>query len=375
MRRPNSLQILTVSIRQHSLAFGMASVLCVCTLVGCGRSAPTVANADPKDDGGEAGEESPKPTKRRSSDGSQAAAPAESNRPAIGGIPLNVWYDNPIAESKQTGEVASPAAAGTQTAAAAKPAADPMPMPAKTEEKPAAGADGWAAILSAEDLQDEVKKIRLRLQDNLSSIGKYNGHYNKEIVWDGAGLAALASIALVHPDKISWKPQAGQIRDIAAELVSKAKGGLGQKPFDATKKEFEKIDGLLSGNPPPGIPAAAAEVAFSDVANRKYLMHCIETGEDFLRANFQAPPKFQKESEDVARAAAIVAAYCKVVGTEGYSSADEDDYKNFLKPLFEANMTMQKAAKDKDFAAFTEANGRIPKYCSDCHGTYAGGTN
>ena len=81
------------------------------------------------------------------------------------------------------------------------------------------------------------------------------------------------------------------------------------------------------------------------------------------------------EAEDVARSASSVAAYCKVIGTEGYPSADEDDYQGFLKPLLEANLTMAKAAREKDFAAFTEANGRVVKYCSDCHGTYQSGTN
>lgn len=380
MRRTDYFRSLTSCLRRHSLAVGMTSVLGVCSLVGCGRNAapaPT-AESDSKSDGEEAGDgETPKSKKKSESSNSKQTVPVNSNRRMVADIPLDVFFDNPIAESKQAGEVATPAA--NQTAAtkpagsdAAKPA---EPMPAKTEEKSADGAGEWASIISAEDLQDEVKKIRLRLQENLGAIGKYNAHYNKEISWDGAGLAALANIALAHPDKISWKPHAGQIRDIAAEMVLKAKGGLGQKPFDATKKEFEKIDGLLSGNPPPGIPAAAAEVTFSDVSNRKFLMHCIETGADYLRANFQAAGPFEKSADDVARTASIVAAYTKVIGTEGYNSADEDDYKAFVKPLFEANMKMVKAARDKDFAAFTEANGPVPKYCSDCHGTYSGGSN
>ncbi|MDB5388323.1 MAG: hypothetical protein JWM11_3969 [Planctomycetaceae bacterium] len=375
MLRVDFFARLTRSLRHHSLAVGMTSILSVCTLVGCGRSAaPSTADSETSADGDHAGSgEASKSRKKKSeSDSSPHTVPVNSNRRMVADIPLDVFFDNPIAESKQVGEVASPAAGAA--VATAKPA-EPMPMPGKTEEKPASGPGEWAAIISGEDLQDEVKKIRLRLQENLGAIGKYNAHYNKEIIWDGAGLAALANIALTHPDKVSWKQYAGQIRDVAAEMVAKAKGGLGQKPFDATKKEFEKIDGLLGGNPPPGIPAAAAEVTFSDVASRKLLMHCIETGSDYMRANFQADGPFQKSAEDVAHTASVVAAYCKVVGTDGYGSADEPDYKAFLKPLFEANLTMLKAARDKDFATFSEANGRIPKYCSDCHGTYSGGSN
>jgi hypothetical protein len=364
-------------MRQHYLACGMTATLGLCTMVGCGKSSTPVAAVDGDGKSGDSStkSESPKPKKNTDSD-DESAAPTKPGRRMVGDIPLDVFFDNPIAESKQAGEVAT--AAATPVVAATTPAAaTPMPMEEKPADAPAgasAGAGDWASILTTEDIQEEVKKIRLRLQDNLSAIGKYNAHYNKEIRWDGSGLAALAAIAMVHPDKVSWKAHAGQIRDIASEMASKAKG-LGVKPFEDTKKEFEKIDGLLGGNPPPDLAPAAENVTFSDVANRRNLMHCLETGADYLRANFQAAATFEKEAEDVARSASIVAAYCKVIGTEGYISADEEDYQNFLKPLLDANLIMAKAAKEKDFTAFSEANGRVVKYCSDCHGTYQSGTN
>lgn len=365
-------------LRRHSLACGLTAALGVCAVVGCGSSSnsSTPMASDSKVES----EEAPK-VKKKTEEAEEGGPekPQKPNRKMVGDIPLDVFFDNPIAESRKAGEVAT--AAPTAAVAAAKPAADPMPMPAAAEkpaDKPAetaaAGAGDWGSIITAEDLQDEVKKIRLRLQENLSAIGKYNAHYNKEIRWDASGLAALAGIALIHPEKVSWKQHAAHIRDFAAEVASKAKG-LGPKPFEDTKKEFEKIDALLGGNPPPDLPAAAAEAAFNEFANRRNLMHCLETGADYLRANFQAAGPFEKNAEDVARSASIVAAYCKVIGTEGYPSADEEDYQKFLKPLMDANLTMAKAARDKDFAAFTEANGRVVKYCSDCHGTYQSGSN
>jgi len=354
-------------IRRNFLTCGLTTALGVCTLVGCGRSPTpmTTTGTDEESDKSTSGsDESRKPKQQADSDDSPQSTPDRPARKMVGDIPLDVFFDNPIAESKQTGEVA---------VVANTPANEPS-NPPPMEDKPAQSTDEWAAIISGEDIQDEVKKIRLRLQENLGAIGKYNAHYNKEIRWDGSGLAALAAIALVHPDNVSWKAHAAQIRDIASEMAAKSKG-LGAKPFEDTKKEFEKIDSLLNGNPPPGLEEPAADVTFSEVSNRRNLMHCLETGADYLRANFQAEAVFQKGAEDVAHAASVVAAYCKVIGTEGYVSADEEDYQNFLKPLLDANLTMAKAARDKDFTAFSEANGRVVKYCSDCHGTYQSGSN
>ena len=290
----------------------------------------------------------------------------------IGDIPLDVWLDNPIAESKKTGpSVPAPTAKTTETVAVAKTA--PMPTEGAKEPAPAAapaGGDDWASIISAEDLQTEIKKIKIELTDSLSAIGKYNAHY-KEIAMEGAVLSALAGIAIVHPEKVSWKDQAPHVRDVAAEMAKKAKG-LGQKPFDDTKKEFEKLEGLLSGNPPPGLAEAAPDVPFNEVASRRGIMQRLQINSDYLRANFQTEAKLEKGQEDAAHAASITAAITKVIGTEGYGSADEDEYKAFVKSMVESNLVMMKAAKDKDFAAFSDANGKVTKYCSDCHQAYQG---
>jgi hypothetical protein len=294
----------------------------------------------------------------------------------IGGdIPLDVWFDNPIAESKKTGTVAAPAAgpAGksatekpAETVAAAKPAA---PMADEAKPAAAAGGDDWASVISGEDLQSEIKKIKLEMAGYLMAVQQYNSHYKDDIMAEGSTLAAMAAIALKHPEKVSWKDSAAQVRDVAAEMVKKAKG-LGPKPFEETKKEFEKIEGILSGNPPPGLPDAAKDAPFSESVSRRGIMKKLQMSSDYLRANFQTEATFMKGGEDAAHAASVVAALSKIIGTEGYPSADEDDYKNFAKGLMDANLTMMKAARDKDFAAFSEANGKVNKFCGECHAAY-----
>lgn len=286
----------------------------------------------------------------------------------IGDIPVDVWLDNPIAESKKTGAAGAAPTKPAETAVAAKPT--PMPEPVKEAAAPAG--DDWASLISAEELQNEIKKIKIELTDSLSAIGKYNAHY-KEIAMEGSVLAALAGIAIVHPEKVSWKEHAPQVRDVAAEMAKKSKG-LGQKPFDDTKKEFEKLEGLLSGNPPPDLPEAVADIPFSEVASRRGIMQRLQINSDYLRANFQTEAKLEKGQEDAVHAAAVTAAITRVIGTEGYGSADEDEYKAFVKSMVDANLTMMKAAKDKDFAAFSEANGKVIKYCNDCHQAYQSGS-
>ena len=355
------------AVRQHSLAWGLAGGLGLCLFLGCSRTPPASATAEAEPEAPAKASGSKSASESAASAGQRAAT---SKRPMIGDIPLDVWLDNPIAESKQTG-TAAPAASTkpAETVVATKTApqtTDGATSPAPAA--PAAGGDDWASIISAEGLQTEIKKIKIELTASLSAIGKYNAHY-KEIAMEGAVLSALAGIAIVHPEKVSWKDHAAHIRDVAAEMAKKSKG-LGQKPFDDTKKEFEKLEGLLSGNPPPDLGEAAPDVPFNEVASRRGIMQRLQINSDYLRANFQTEAKLDKGQDDAAHAASVTAAITKVIGTEGYGSADEDEYKAFVKSMVDSNLTMMKAARDKDFAAFSEANGKVIKYCNDCHQAY-----
>lgn len=360
------------ALRQQGLAWGLGGCLALSLVVGCSRTPTTPAGGQAGTDGaGEEGSESAAGASSKSDAGSRGQqVAAASKRPMIGDIPLDVWLENPIGESKNAG-TAAPAKTGSEKPVETAATKTPMPAEAPAEAPKPAGGGDWASIISLDDLQEETKKIRLELQDYLSAIGKYNAHYKDDIVADGSVLAALAGIALEHPEKVSWKDNAAHVRDIASDMVKKSKG-LGQKPFDETKKEFEKIDGVLSGNPPPDLGEATAGIPFSEVVSRRGLMKRLQTATDGLRANFQTESALMKTPDDAAHMATIVAAIAKVIGTEGYPNADEEDYQKFVTGLMEANVAMAKAAREKDFAAFSDANGKIGKFCGDCHAAYMG---
>lgn len=357
------------SLRRHGLMWGIASTLGIGLVAGCSNSArkdgeQSAQNAE------ESGEDQPHESKSHKPAGGKhgKTMAATTKQPMIGDIPLDVWFNDPLTESKQGGTIAPVKTEDKPKETAATKAAPPPETAAEAPKTAEAG--DWASVIPLEDLQEETKALRLNLQKYLASVNVYNGNQQSgTILSDGTVLAAMAAIALVHPEKVSWKDHAAQIRDISVEMTKKAKG-LGQKPFEETKKAFEKIDALLSGNPPPGLEEAAADIPFSEVISRRGVMKRLQASSDALRANFQTEATLTKGQDDAAHTATIVAALTKVIGTEGYPDADAPEYQNFAKGLIEANLTMAKAAKDKDFAAFSEANGKVGKFCSECHGAY-----
>lgn len=347
----------------------LSGVLVACAFLGCsGKPAPATATNNTES---EAQNSAANPeTDAGAGTSSRSASTAKSKR---GEVPLDVWFEDPVTEAGKKGTpAAAPAAVGT-TVAAATPTEE---MPAKTPpmedppaEAPAGGAGDWDTVLTSEDLQNEVKKIKLQLTDHLSAVTKYNAHY-KEIQWVGAELAALGAVAPLLKDKVSWAAHAPHVRDISGELAKKAKS-LGPKDFEAAKKEFDSLDQLLGGNEPAGLEEAVADMPFSETVNRRFLMHIIEQKSEHLRANFNSEEKFKKEAEDAQLSAKILALMAKMIATEGYTSAEEEEYQTFAKAMFDLSMTMSKAAQESDHAAFTTAIGQVGKYCSDCHTAYS----
>ena len=306
--------------------------------------------------------------KSSSKGGAQTAG--KSGRQMIGDIPLDVWFNDPIGEMQKQGTVAA-----TSPTTAAPAVADNVPRkmedPAPAAESGGGGGDDWKDLISGDDLQEEVKQIRIALKNSMQGPGQYNAHY-KEIQVEGAVLAGLAAIALKHPDPPSWKAKAKFVRDAASDVASKSKG-LGQKAFEDTQKPYEKVDALLSGNSPADLGESADDVPFSEVANRKGLMTRMEQADQWMRSNVTNDSVLKKEAEKVGHESAVLAALSKIISSEGYDSADEDDYKGFAKKMIEASLDINKAAKSGDLNGFNDAMSRVKKQCDGCHLGYRNG--
>lgn len=348
----------------------------VMTVAGCGGgSKGTSSSANSGGEAEEPAENGGGPSASVATNSKKKGSP-QSKRPMVGDIPLDVWFDDPLAVAATKGNVAqanpAPAAvAKVETSApaanGAKPATTEIPAPAT------AGGDDWASLMAPDVFTDEVKQIRMRLNQSLSGVGLYNGNYKTIIVPDGAELAMLSGIVTrTKPDGISWKENAHLVREFASQVAASAKG-LGAAPFDATKQAFENLDGVLSGNKPAKIPEdIAPTVPFHEASSTKQLMKRLERTENAIKA-VTNEALMKKGVDEVVREASVLAVIAKVVSTEGYNSADEEEYQKFAKDIIKAAQDMTAAAKDGNYAAFEDAKNRMTKTCSDCHLGYRTG--
>ena len=346
--------------------------LAMTLLAGCGKG--SVKNEVASDDQGEeqaaAADAHAKPRKS----GTRKKASQGKN---IKGIPIDVWPEvwlkDPLAVAAERGPAsgASPATTGDAAPQVAK--TDPETKSSADAEKPApasgaapsGGSGEWPSLISGEALADEAKAIKNSLTQNLQDVGRYNSKW-KDVKTDASSLAALAGVAIEHPEAPSWKTNAKYIRDAASQIASESKAN-GDKFYTPAKKAYDRLDALLSGSKPPDVEEAADKVKFSEVANRYSLMKRLERTRDWMKSEINSEAAFKKESVKLSREASVLALLGKVIQTPDYPDADADEYRNYAETLVKSGVEIQEAVKNNEYKAFTESLDRTMKACVQCH--------
>jgi hypothetical protein len=292
----------------------------------------------------------------------------------IGGIPIDVWPEvwlkDPLAVAAERAPAtgAAPATSGDSDPAIAKTGADGPPAEAPTAAPGAgtkSGGPDWTALINGELLADEAKAVKNSLTQNLQDVGRYNSKW-KDVKVDSSELAALAGVAIEHPEAPSWKGNAKYIRDAASQIAAESKAN-GEKFYSPAKKAYDRLEALLSGSKPPDVDEAADRVKFSEVANRYSLMKRLERARDWLKSEINSEAALKKESAKVSREAAVLSMLGKVIETPDYPDADDDEYRNFAQIVIKSGVEIQESVKNQDFKAFAGALDRCAKACNQCH--------
>ena len=353
------------TMTQCCLALGLSVMLA--TFAGCGGGSD--------DDKADTGSASTKSTK--SSSGSQKTATAKTEtdeRPNIGGIPLDVYFDNPLAVASESGTVAGSAVAMTTTtpdSTASTATTEPEPEP---EPEPAGGNVNWSELITAENLEGEVKSIRNELNARMTNFGAYK-RSTLEIPVFGTTLAFLADIGRRHDGDVSWKEKAHIIRELAVAMVdvtSSSTAGV-KKSYDEVNDSFLKICDILDNNDPPGLPDAEPEADFGDFADMGYLMKRLERGSQWLQNNVGSENGFTDNGDLAKREVGVFALISEAFAAEGYGYADYEDFIEWTHGMRDAATGMNKAVDAKNFDEFDTLRSTLNQKCTQCHSVYRNG--
>lgn len=354
----------------HRFHCGVA-LACVCGLLasiaGCGGSNEGVAKGTAASN-----ESKPKPDKEDAKpskpNGSKAEATAGGPK-TIDGIPYDVFFDKPltVAANTQTGSAPN-ATVAANDASKGTPGAD-TPMPTKEPPKSNAG-PSLKDIIDKDSLTNEIKNVRNYLASKTASVSTYNSSL-LEIAPEAATLAVLAVAVSKHPDDFSWKKNAKYVRDLAWKIgeITLSKDGKTKNSYDEVAETFAKIDDILKGSEPAGLPDADADKSFGDAVggNLVAIMKRIKKSEEVLKTTISSEAGLKKEAEKTAQEGAVLAFLGAILTAPGFGWDGDAEFAGIAKPLVDGGKQITEAAKSGNFALYGEGIVKVSKSCNDCH--------
>ncbi|MEN9556599.1 MAG: hypothetical protein RLZZ232_2885 [Planctomycetota bacterium] len=306
----------------------------------------------------------------------------------FGKVPMDAFFDKPYEVATNT----APIAGASQAVASAEPAMEsasadsaaatetetPQPAPASTTpapEKPTesattetAAADSWDALIPVAVLDEEIKNIRNFLQETVSSVGNYNSSMMM-IPPKVATLAALAEVAHLQGQSVSWKDDAIYIRDLAGKMNSSPlqRGAKDQKRL---QELFESIADILNRSKPAGLEAPPETDSFAETAEMRSLMKRMEEAEKLMKTEVGSADALTAKKAFVQHEAAVLGVLAKIVTQPGYGYEDDAEFKGFASGIVAATQSLKDAAEGGDFSGFEAAMSGIATNCQNCHSKY-----
>ena len=309
----------------------------------------------------------------------------------FGNVPYDVFFDQPLTvASNQTPLNGMAVAASNNGPISAEatplstgqtpPDATGEPMPAGTADSAAvapgsttttagsAGGGGWADLISATELDEEVKSIRNFMNENLQSVGNYNSSMLM-IPPKAAALAVLAEVAIQHPDSVSWKDDAIYVRNLAKQMNSSP---LQRGPKDQKRLLglFESVSDTLNRSRPAGLEEPPESDSFADVAEMRLVMMRMEEAEKRMRTEAGSEGSFTSNKSMVQQEAALLATMTHTITLTGYGYEDDPEFVGFGGAIVEAAKSILNAAEAGDFATYEVAMSKISTTCQSCHSQF-----
>ncbi|MFN8709148.1 MAG: cytochrome c [Planctomyces sp.] len=303
----------------------------------------------------------------------------------LGDIPYDVFFDQPskIAADETPLATGGGSAPETVSASGTGAAEDRTAATAATNGKsafpegPSAGgsptgeqgsAGSWEDLISADVIDAEMKQLRNTLQENLQSVGSFNASL-LSIPARIAAIGTLAGIAAAHSGAISWKEDAGYIRELARQMNEKQlqRGAKDQKRLLGL---FESISDILNRSKPADLPAPADNIDFAAVAELRLLMMRMEEAEKRLRTEFGNETAFSRGRPTIQHEASVLAVFSHAAALPEYGYSDDTEFVGYGVAMENAVRKIMEAAESGDFGAYELAVTTVSNTCQECHSKF-----
>lgn len=268
---------------------------------------------------------------------------------------------------------ARPAAGSAPTVAASTGSARPSGGSAAAPSGAASAGDagaGWSKVISPTTLEDEVKAIRLNLDQAVTTPSKFAGTGHKDARRDFSLLAMLFAIIGEYETDVRWKDQAPVARDVFARTAANTKAGGNTNTYNEAKRRKDDLQNLLNGSAITG-DSSGPKADWGTLVNVGPLMQRLEKAYDGNLAEWtSSKDAFSSHTEEALHEAELAAVIAEVLMKEGMDNADDETYIGFSKKLRQGALDIVAGTKLNNYDQVRAAAGEISKACSECHEQY-----
>ena len=151
--------------------------------------------------------------------------------------------------------------------------------------------------------------------------------------------------------------------------ITTSKDAKNKNSFEAVSEAFAKIDDILKGSEPAGLPEAEEDKDYGDAVggNVVMLMKRIKKAEETLKASVSSEAGLKKDADRVAQEGAILTFLGEVIKTQGFGWGGDEEFAKYAKPLIDGGKEIAEAAKSGNYAQYGEGIAKVAKSCNECH--------
>lgn len=227
---------------------------------------------------------------------------------------------------------------------------------------------GWAKIVAATTLEDEVKRVRLAFAATVTTPGAFaSGGYQD--ARDHLSVLAMAFAVINEFDgDVRWKDEAPLARDLIARSAANCKAGSNQV-YNEAKLRQRDLQDLVSGG---GLRERDAEPEneWFMIVDRSPMMSYAERLFDRMRDASRNAAAVKEAGDGLVRDAEMLAVVGRVLHQDGMTDADDEDYAKLSADMTKAAHGVSVAARRGDADAVRTGVGVVGQSCVACHDLY-----
>lgn len=224
----------------------------------------------------------------------------------------------------------------------------------------------WSRHISSDVLEDEVKRIQLNLNTQITSAAKFNSDY-RDAKQSFSMLSMIFAVINEYDKDVRWKEHSLNAQAGFARAASFPSNKM-KEAFEFSRVRRDSLTDLVRGSGFPDEESAGDKVDWSSVVDRSPLMqHLDDALYDKLRGWAANESEFKNNREDFIHHAQLISMMGNILANENMDDADDDDYLAYAKAMIEAADQASSAATNDSFDLASQAVNAIDQSCSNCH--------